>query len=55
MCFNCGCGMPADDMGDPKNITEKTFQEAAKASGQSVEEAKKNALKILKRQIGDKE
>lgn len=42
-------------MGDPKNITEKTFQEAAKASGQSVEEAKKNALKILKRQIGDKE
>ena len=32
MCYNCGCGKPDDDMGDPKNITDKTFEEAAKAS-----------------------
>lgn len=54
MCYNCGCGMADDDMGDPKNITEKTFEEAAKASGQSIEEAKKQTLELLKKQVGDK-
>lgn len=51
MCFNCGCGNPNDDMGNPKNITNKTFEEAAKAWGQSEEEAKKNALKLLEKQV----
>ena len=31
MCYNCGCQRPNDDMGNPKNITNKTFEEAAKA------------------------
>ena len=35
MCYSCGCGKLSDDMGDPKNITDKTFEEAAKASKQS--------------------
>jgi len=48
MCYNCGCGKPDDDMGDPKNITEKTFEEAAKAVGQSPKDAKKNTLELLK-------
>ena len=52
MCYNCGCGEPSDDMGDPKNITNKTFEEAAKASGQSVEQAKKEALAMLQKQLG---
>lgn len=51
MCYNCGCGMPDDDMGNPKNITDKTFEEAAKASNQSMEEAKKNTLDLLKKQL----
>lgn len=34
MCYNCGCGMPNNDMGKPKNITNLTFGEAAKAMGQ---------------------
>ena len=51
MCYNCGCGVPDYDMGNPKNITDKTFEEAAKAAGQSVEEAKKNVLKELKKQL----
>jgi hypothetical protein len=33
-----GCGKPGNDMGDPKNITDKTFEEAAKASKQSPRE-----------------
>ena len=49
MCYNCGCEMPDNDMGDPKNITNKTFEEAANAVGQSPEEAKRNALRLLKK------
>ncbi len=49
MCYNCGCGMPDNDGGSPKNITDKTFTEAAKAAGQSLEEAKENTLKLLEK------
>ena len=48
MCYNCGCGKPGDDMGDPKNITNKTFEDAAKASKQSPKAAKRNTLELLK-------
>ena len=54
MCYNCGCEMPDDDMGHPENITNKTFEEAAKAEGQTVEEAKRNTLALLKKQLGEK-
>lgn len=54
MCYNCGCGRLDDDMGDPKNITNKTFEEAAKASGQKAEEAKRNAYDALKKQFEKK-
>jgi len=47
MCYNCGCGMPNDNLGDPRNITDKTFEDAAKAASQSPEEAKKNTLALL--------
>lgn len=53
MCYNCGCGMPDDNMGDPKNITNKTFEEAAKASGQTVKDAKKEVLEMLKKQLDE--
>jgi len=53
MCYNCGCGMPKDDMGNPQNITEKTFEQASKASGQSVMEAKKHTFEQLKKEIGE--
>jgi hypothetical protein len=43
--------MPDNDMGNPKNITNKTFEEAAKASGQTIEEAKKNALDLLQKTV----
>jgi hypothetical protein len=49
MCYNCGCGMPNNDMGNPKNITNQTFVEAAKAMGQSSKEAKMNALALLQK------
>lgn len=52
MCYNCGCQMPDNDMGNPKNITTKTFEEAAKASNQSVEEALKNTHELLHHELG---
>ncbi len=51
MCYNCGCQMPDNDMGNPKNITNKTFKEAASAAGQPVEKAKQNALELLNREL----
>jgi len=41
MCYNCGCGMPNNDMDNPANITTETFEEAAKTMKQSAEDAKK--------------
>ncbi len=55
MCYNCGCGMPNNDMGNPKNITNKTFEEAAQAMGQTPEKAKKNADELLKKVLAAKE
>lgn len=60
MCYNCGCGMPEDDMGmgsagkDPagKSITEETFIEAAESQGMTVKEAKEETLKLLKKELG---
>ena len=54
MCFNCGCEMPDNDMGDPKNITDKTFEDAAKAMDQTVEEAKRNTLVLLRKELEEK-
>ena len=53
MCYNCGCQMPDNDMGNPKNITNKTFNEASKAAGQSADEAKKNTLELLQKTLGE--
>lgn len=52
MCYNCGCGNPNDDMGNPANITNATFDKAAAAEKQSREEAMLNTLELLQRQTG---
>lgn len=54
MCYNCGCGMPNNDMGNPENITNKTFEEAAKAMKQSPADAKKNARELLEKVLSAK-
>lgn len=33
MCWNCGCMMPDNDMGDRNNITTAMLRKAAKAGG----------------------
>ena len=55
MCYNCGCDIPDDNMGMPDmtggSLTEKSFVEMAKKWNMSVDDAKKNVLKLLKKQI----
>lgn len=59
MCYNCGCGMPGDAMGqgdagaepNGKSITNKTFEQAAKSQGMSIEDAKKNTYELLKKEL----
>jgi hypothetical protein len=46
--------MPDNDMGNPKNITNKTFEQAAEASGQTSEQAKKNAMELLQKTLAGK-
>jgi len=47
MCYNCGCGMPDEDHGNPKNITNKTFKEAGDVNNMSSEDAKKYTKELL--------
>lgn len=41
MCYNCGCHIPQDDMGNPQNITNSTFEKLASLRQVSIEEIKK--------------
>lgn len=59
MCYNCTCGIPDDDMGhghagaepNGKAITERTFEEAAKAFGMSVEATKREVHRMLEEDL----
>lgn len=59
MCYNCGCEVPDDPMGqgnagadkDGKSITNKTFEVAAKSQGMSIEDAKRNTYEFLKKEL----
>lgn len=57
MCYNCGCGLPNDDMGKGKvsqgggSLTDDDFKHLAEKWGVSVEEAKKNTLETLRQQL----
>lgn len=56
MCYNCGCGMPNDDMGRGKvsegggSLTEDDLKKAAEKWGMSLEQTKRNILDLLKKE-----
>lgn len=60
MCYNCGCGIPTDDMGKGKisqgggSLTEDDFKTIADKWGMKPEEAKKNVYEELKKEFGGK-
>lgn len=43
---------PKDQMGSEDNITDETFEKAAKASNQTFEEALLNTLDLIKQKLG---
>ncbi|HBB76535.1 MAG: hypothetical protein A2186_00700 [Candidatus Levybacteria bacterium RIFOXYA1_FULL_41_10] len=57
MCYNCGCGLPNDDMGRGKvteggsSLTEDDIKKMADDWGMSLDEAKKNILDLLQTQL----
>ncbi|MGH2685673.1 MAG: hypothetical protein ACRDJP_09440 [Actinomycetota bacterium] len=42
MCLTCGCGIPNDDHGDPRNIRMDQLKDAAEAAEIDVDEAANN-------------
>lgn len=42
MCLSCGCRVPDDDHGDPRNIVMKQVVDAAAAENGTVEAIMKN-------------
>lgn len=58
MCYNCGCGIPDDDMGKGKvseggaSLTEDDLTKLAEKWGMSLEETKKNIYELLKSELG---
>jgi len=42
MCLSCGCRVPDDDHGDPRNIVMKQIADAAAAESATVETIMKN-------------
>ena len=55
MCYNCGCGMPNNDMGNSNNLTNETFKRAAEATKQPLHVAKKNARALLEKVLAAKQ
>ena len=55
MCYNCGCGMPNNDMGKPENITERRLAEASYAEEMTLSDSRKNVLELLQKVLAAKE
>ena len=47
MCYNCGCSLPDDPMGDERNITNKTLKQLSQKKNISFDELKKDLLAQL--------
>lgn len=58
MCYTCGCRMPFQDHGDPRNVIESAFTEAGKTKEidrAGTSKAKENMLELieLERRAGE--
>lgn len=57
MCYNCGCGIPNDDMGKGKvsdgggALTEDDFKVLAEKWDLTIEEVKANTLDLLQKTV----
>ena len=52
MCWNCGCMMPDNDMGNKDNITTEMLRKAAKAGGnKTLQQLMTNVIKTYDSKI----
>ena len=52
MCWNCGCMMPDNDMGNKDNITTEKLRKAAKAGGnKTLQQLMTNVIKTYDSKI----
>lgn len=51
MCFNCGCEMPEDDMGNADNITNETFRHVAEHQDLSFEDVRQMVYHDLQKEL----
>jgi Ca2+-binding EF-hand superfamily protein len=52
MCWNCGCMMPDNDMGNKDNITTEKLRKAAKAGGnKTLQQLMANVIKTYDSKI----
>ena len=52
MCWNCGCMMPDNDMGNPDNITTGKIIKAAKAGGnKNVKQVMETMIKTYQKKV----
>lgn len=51
MCYNCGCGLPDDEMGNPDNITNNALIHLGEHWGKSFEETQKIVYSNLEKEL----
>lgn len=52
MCWNCGCMMPDNDMGNPDNITTAKLVKAGKAGGnKNIKDLMDNMVKTYQAKV----
>jgi len=50
VCYTCGCKMPFEDHGDPRNLTEKNLRDAGvteAAKGADIRKIKENVQELI--------
>ena len=50
MCYTCGCKMPFEDHGDPRNLTENNLRNAAMteaAKSADIRKVKENVQELI--------
>jgi hypothetical protein len=51
MCYTCGCKLPFEDHGDPRNLTEKNLRDATMteaAKGADIAKVKESVEELIR-------
>lgn len=51
MCYNCGCNLPNDDMGNKDNITNQTLTHLGEHWGKNLKETQQMVFETLQKEL----